>query len=115
MKASYALLLGILFLTISCQKTELKEPVPQCVEQLIDDFKNNDTFCETGKSVYRYYFQDMTVYVFNPGDCGADMMSEVYDENCNKLCSLGGIAGNFMCEDGNFWENATGETLIWQN
>lgn len=115
MKTIYLLIFGVILLASNCQQSELKAPVPKCMEQEIEEFKNDDTYCETGKSVYRYYFQDKFVYVFNPGDCGADMMSDVYDENCNKICSLGGIAGNLTCLDANFWENATSETLIWQN
>jgi len=65
--------------------------------------------------VFRYKFQDQFVYVFNPGNCGADMMSNVYDEDCFLICSLGGIAGNIMCNGENFTENATDETLIWEN
>ena len=105
----------LLFSIISCQKVELKEETPDCIQQKIIEFENNVNFCETGKSVYRYKFQDQFVYVFNPGDCGADMMSNVYDEDCLLICSLGGIAGIILCNDENFSEKATDETLIWEN
>ena len=103
MKTIYLLIISAVFLIANCQSPELADPTPKCIEQLINNFSSDDTFCETGKSVYRYNFNQEIVYVFNPGTCGADMMSDVYDENCNEICSLGGIAGNLTCLDEN-WE-----------
>ena len=88
---------------------------PVCIDQKIEEFKTSNLPCETGKSIYRYKFQDELVYVFGPGNCGADMMSDVYDEECNLICGLGGIAGNITCNGANFHEGATDETLIWKN
>lgn len=113
---TFNIVIAIIVLAFSnCQKTDVKIETPECMEQLIQDFETNDNFCETGKSVYRYTFQDQYVYVFNPGDCGADMMSDVYDEECNLICNLGGIAGNITCNDENFSEGATEGNLIWDN
>jgi hypothetical protein len=105
----------IVFSVTCCQKTELKEDTPECISQKINEYKHSTASCETGKSVYRYNFQGTFVYVFNPGDCGADMMSTVYDQECNVLCGLGGIAGNIMCNGDDFGKNATNETLIWED
>ncbi len=115
MKIFIILFTALLFSIISCQKVELKEDTPACIQQKIIEFENDVNFCETGKSVYRFKFQDQFVYVFNPGNCGADMMSDVYDQECNSICHLGGIAGNIMCNGENFSEKATDETLIWEN
>lgn len=105
----------LIFAFANCQKNEVSIETPECIEQLILEFETDVNFCETGKSVYRYTFQDQFVYVFNPGDCGADMMSNVYDEECNLICSLGGIAGNIQCNDENFSGGATEGNLIWEN
>lgn len=115
MKTINFIVIILIFAFSNCQKTDVKIETPECIEQNIQEFENDVNFCETGKSVYRYKFQDQFVYVFNPGDCGADMMSTVYDENCNSICGLGGIAGNIICNDDNFSEGATDETLIWEN
>ena len=105
----------LLFLFNSCQKTEMPaNENPDCLNKKIIEYKNSDLPCEAGKSIYRYTFQGKYVYVFNPGDCGADMMSDVFDEDCNRICELGGIAGNLMCNGENFWEEATDEILIWE-
>lgn len=106
------------FLTIlgvACQCEDPHTEAPVCISEQIQNFRSSDLICEEGASIIRYSFQDKLVYVFNPGNCGADMMSDVYDEYCNRICGLGGIAGNLMCKEVNFWDEATGETLIWKN
>lgn len=115
MKSLNIVIIILIFTFSNCQKTDVKIETPECMEQLIQEFENDVNFCETGKSVYQYKFQDQFVYVFNPGDCGADMMSNVYDAECNLICNLGGIAGIILCNDENFSAGATDETLIWEN
>jgi hypothetical protein len=106
---------ALLFSFNCCQKNEIREEATICIQQKINEFKSSATSCETGKTVYRYKFQEAYVYVFNPGNCGADMMSDVYDSQCNLICGLGGIAGNIMCNGKDFGKNASDETLIWKN
>jgi len=115
MKSINIIVVILILLMTHCQHVELNEDSPNCLEKKIVEFKNNKSLCESGKSIYRYSFQDHYVYVFNPGNCGADMMSDVYDEACNRICGLGGIAGNLMCNGENFWDQASDETLIWEN
>lgn len=111
-----ALATVFILLIFACQKND---PDPEgefeCIEKKITAYKANKIPCETGKSIYRYKFQGEIVYVFHPGDCGADMMSMVYDSECDEICGLGGIAGNAICNGDNFGQNATEETLIWKN
>ncbi len=109
------LLIISLLLLIKCHSAEIIPEIPECINEMIDSNDKSDYPCESGKSVYRYFFHDRYVYVFNPGDCGADMMATVYDQNCNSVCGLGGIAGNQVCEGVNFSEEATDETLIWED
>jgi hypothetical protein len=115
MKA-YIFLLTFVLLAVSCEKNNLNpEGESDCMLAKIEAYKASDLPCESGKSIYRYEFQGSYVYVFNPGNCGADMMSDVYDEDCNLICGLGGIAGNTMCNNEEFSTNATNELLIWEN
>ena len=103
-------------LITGCQKNIINvEDEVGCIVQKIESYKASDLPCKSGKSIYSYLFQGEIIYVFNPGDCGADMMSDVYDQECNLICGLGGIAGNLTCNNENFWEKATEETLIWEN
>lgn len=102
--------------TSGCQKSDINlEDNSDCIDLKIEAFKTSNLPCESGKSIYRYKFQDEFVYVFGPGNCGADMMSDVYDEECNLICGLGGIAGNITCNGENFGQNATEEILIWMD
>ena len=112
----YKLTIILILFFASCQKMEVNlEEESACISQKIEAYKTSKLPCEFGKSIYRYKFQGEYVYVFNPGNCGADMMSDIFDQNCNLICGLGGIAGNLICNNQNFWENSTDETLIWQN
>jgi len=108
---------SLLFLLVSCtfcQKVDFREHESSCLQNKIVEFESGDYACDKGATVYRYKFQGHFVYVFNPGPCGADMISPVYDENCNEICGLGGIAGNTMC-NGESFDKATDETLIWED
>ncbi len=77
---------------ISCNKEEIYNVIPRCINDLITEFKKSAS-CDDSK-VEQYLFQNQVVFVFKPGSCGADMQSEVFDMNCTILGSLGGITGN---------------------
>lgn len=111
MRITTILAFVVLFSIISCERLDLKENVPDCIENKILEFSES-SLCDQGASVYRYVFQNKFVYVFYPGNCGADMMATVYDQDCNAICGLGGFTGNVMCEGVRFDENATDEILI---
>jgi hypothetical protein len=112
MKMIIPFLLNIAF--TYCQKVDFREETGNCLKQKITEFEKGDYACDQGATVYRYKFQGRFVYVFNPGPCGADMISPVYDEDCVEICGLGGIAGNITCNGDNF-SSATDETLIWED
>jgi hypothetical protein len=111
------ILIGFAIITFvnSCEVLNLKENVQDCVKNKIKEFSKSSKICDQGASVYRYFFQDKYVYVFDPGNCRAEKIAEVFDENCNQICDLGGYMGNMICENTRFNENATDETLIWEN
>ena len=75
-----------------------------CMQQLIADFKTNNN-CNLAK-IELYSFQDKHVYVFETSACCCDRQDIVYDESCNILCSLGGIAGNAQCGGTTFYDHA---------
>lgn len=110
-------LIGLLCIIgiLGCEDLNLYEDVPKCIEKQIKEFRDAGATCDSGARVYRYDFQSMEVYLFDPGTCGADMEAPIYDEECNVLCALGGITGNIMCNDLVFADYATNETLIWKN
>ena len=104
-------ILFVAFFNTSCSKLDIKKGTPSCVKNKIQDF--NSTACEEGANVKSYEFQAMTVFVFDPGTCGADMTSEVIDEECNTLGYLGGIMGNSTI-NGESFESAEFKCVIWE-
>lgn len=96
----------------SCNKLEIEKGTPKCVTKKIKDFDREQS-CDKGVAVKEYIFQDEAVYVFDPGNCGADMTSEVIDSDCNSLGFLGGISGNLDI-NGEKFSNAIFQKIIWQ-
>ena len=113
MKQSISLLLVFIVIGFSnCQKLDIEKDTPKCIKNLIKDFDKKQT-CEKGVNVKKYTFQGITVYVFDPGTCGADMTSEVISSECNSLGFLGGITGNTDI-NGESFSNAILESTIWE-
>ncbi|MBK7959239.1 MAG: hypothetical protein IPK03_14775 [Bacteroidetes bacterium] len=76
------------FFLTSCSKSH----IPVCINKRIISFEKES--CSQGAQVEQYLFQSKTVFVFQPGNCGADMAAHVVDSNCADLGFLGGIMGN---------------------
>ncbi len=95
----------------SCNKPE---GVPKCIEDNISEYKANGCL----KIVPEYRFQGELVYVFESSYelCQiADMTADVYNENCELICSLGGIAGFVDCNGDDFYDNAHFVRNVWAN
>lgn len=82
----FLFLLG--FILTGCSKSN----IPACISKKITAFEKES--CSQGAQVEQYLFQSKTVFVFQPGNCGADMAAHVVDSNCIDLGFLGGIMGN---------------------
>jgi hypothetical protein len=96
---------------LSCEKPDIARGTPDCIITKISEFE--PIACEDGK-VDKYTFQGETVYVFDPGiECGADLSSEVVDEDAITLGNLGGISGNTIINGENF-SSAKFEKNIWE-
>ena len=87
---------------------------PTCLKAKIEQFSKSKASCPSGASMKQYTFQHKTVYVFDPGNCGADMASPVVDAHCNDIGSLGGFTGN-MKVNGEDFSSATYVKTIWSN
>jgi hypothetical protein len=88
----FALLFALITFISACNKQGIAKGTPACVKQKIKTFEKESACSDA--SVKEYTFQRKTVYVFEPGTCGADMTSEVIDSGCSSLGFLGGFAGN---------------------
>ncbi len=111
MKTLNLLIVLSLFLLTACEKIE--KDAPDCIKDLIKNHKNEMFLCETGASVKQYLFQGDYVYVFDPGNCGADMMAPVYSSDCKYLGGLGGFVGNIIINGVRFDQNSTYIKTIW--
>ena len=102
----------LLLLTIySCRKKDIEPGVPGPVEKHIVEF-SKDPVCDDAH-VDEYTFQQKTVYVFDYGTCGADMVSVVEDADGKNVGSLGGYSGN-MIINGEKFDSATFIRVVWE-
>lgn len=106
-------LIGIVFLTIffsGCHKDEFPDDTPRCIRKRILGESENCL-----QKVYKYQYNGNTVYLFINSKC-PDAYNDLYSEDCDLLCHPdGGLTGN---GDGNctdFYQNATSESLIWED
>jgi hypothetical protein len=101
----------LIFLFLACEKIELPDQAPNCLKKTIRRPANGTT---SPVSVWQYEWKDQLVFVFSPGCC--DINIEVYDSNCNYLCSpSGGFTGHGdgTCPD--FYSEAKNGILIWED
>ena len=102
---TYLFILGL----VSCQP--IKYGTPPCIKEKILDFETQ--CCDDGANVKEFKFQGEKVYVFDPGTCGADMTSQVFNENCSSLGYLGGITANNEI-NGEDFSNADFTVTCWE-
>ncbi len=98
---------------LSCNSEEIQKEVPNCIKDKIEEIEEQAVWNPPAK-IYSYRYKGETVY-YIPARC-CDIMSTLYDENCNILCSPDGdIAGNGdgLCPD--FFIGGTNEKLIWED
>jgi hypothetical protein len=113
MKKLVALFIILPMMFSYCRKTGKNEP--DCINDLIKNSANNMFLCDTGAHVDEYIFQGNQVYVFDPGNCGADMQAPVYDSNCMLIGALGGFTGNILINNIPFHLYAKFQKTIWRN
>lgn len=102
--------ISLIVLLVSCN--EIEKGTPDCIVEKIKEF-DRDGGCDD-RHADKYVFRGKDVYVMDPGTCGADMSSGVFDGECNLLGSLGGITGNTQIE-GEEFSTAVFIQTIWRN
>lgn len=105
----YLIILVPLLLLSSCGKDR-----PECIQDKIDAFIALNSECENAR-VAQYTFKDRTVYSLEDGICLSDGGAMIFDENCEEICYLWGIAGIMECENLVWEDNAVLEEIIWEN
>lgn len=108
---NFSFLILFFMLSVACEKNSEKSGIPECVNEIIVLLEKED--CPSVGMVVEYQFMGGTVYVIEPRNCGADLTSQVVDSNCQTLCYLGGITGNIMCNEVNFYDEATARKQVY--
>jgi hypothetical protein len=107
-----SLFILVVFFSVSCTKVgPIEEGTPSCIEDKIVEF-NKNSICDDA-NVKAYDFLNETVYVFEEGSCGADLVSSVYDNKCNKLGDIGGFSGNTSI-NGTDFSHASYLHTVWE-
>lgn len=102
-----------LLLGAACNNEDIPPEVPSCIMDKIEEIEGQSVWNPPAK-IYRYQYDGATVY-FVPSRC-CDIMSTLYDENCNIICSPdGGIIGNGDGQCPDFFANRTEERLVWSD
>lgn len=112
MKNIYVLLV-LVFSLFSCDKATDTAELPPCADELFELFTAENETCD-GAQVAIYMFQDMEVSVFAQGNCISDSSTSVFNEDCEEICFLGGIAGFQDCDGVNFYDNASLVRILWE-
>jgi hypothetical protein len=107
----------IIALLGACQKNNdcnnLPANTPLCLNEQINQLKSKPA-TNPAATVWQYEYNGQTVYYIPPSCC--DVMSQLYDNNCNLICNPdGGItgAGDGKCSD--FFNKRKNEKLIWKD
>jgi hypothetical protein len=93
------------------QDAGMQNSTPACILKKIERFSKES--CTKGPNVKEYTFQNKQVFVFDQGNCGNDMTSEVVDAECNTMGYLGGFTGNVKI-NGEDFEHALLIKLLWE-
>ncbi len=113
MKFTQFIVIALAIVVFFACKKEDPNSLPSCIDQKLVEFDFGGA-CPTGAKIDEFAFRGKTVFVFDPGTCGADLSSEVVDQNCNTLGYLGGFTGNTIIEGEDF-SSAQFVRNHWQN
>ena len=113
MKNTLIILFSIAFISLhSCKKPDLKEEVPNCIENKIQDILD-EPVRNPAAQVWKWE-DNANTYYYITSDC-CDQYNYLYDENCNVVCAPdGGFTG---AGDGNCptFQGQVVKTLVWED
>lgn len=107
-------LLGVLFILLNCDRKDDDITYPECLNNKINIVKNRPAQ-NPRVTLKKYNYKNKVVYAFfdlkEPD--GANM--EVYDENCNLVCSQGNAIDGTSFDTCIDWNNAAYISTVWSD
>ena len=102
----------LLFSTLACNKPNLEEDVPFCINNRIKKIMKEPVLNPPGE-VWKWETNSETYYYFSSGCC--DQLNYLYDDKCNEVCAPdGGFTGmgSGNCPE---FDSTLTKTLIWKD
>lgn len=112
MKKLLVLFYILLINSSDCKSKEVNE-IPVCIQEMITEISNQEV-ANPPIQIYSYTYNKQTVYYVTSKCC--DIPSNLYDQNCNRICSPdGGFTGkgDMKCVD--FFNKRIEEKLMWKD
>jgi hypothetical protein len=109
------LLVMILAVTSSCEKSNLPKGTPDCIQSSVNEGKKDANWKYARVDEYEY--QGKVVYAFEPDTrIIADASTDIFDRDCKRICSVGGFGGPMInqCNGENFFQKAKLLGNIWK-
>lgn len=96
-----------------CNKLDVPKDTPACIKKEIKKIQSENVWSPPA-SVWQYEYNGQTVYYISAH--AGDIPSELYDNNCNHICSPdGGFTGEGDGKCSDFISKRTNPKLIWQD
>lgn len=110
----YIILILFLVTLLSCKTDDTdNEKIPDCIKSTIENILDSEPKTPHAKFV-SYNYDNELVYWYDQGGTPEDRQDLVLNENCEIICTLGGIGAPLTdCVD---WENeAQFIEIIWED
>lgn len=116
MRLLSVLFISLGFLLSSCGKDDLSD----CLQEKLDAFESDATVCEStansiGGNLVTFTFRAQTVYCFNWGSCNPNKTIEIWSEDCELICEMGGPDLLTSCDGVPWADNSEEIDNLFQN
>ena len=114
MSFKYFYLSGLIAISCMACNSGKQQVEPPCITERIILFEETEV-CSSGASVREYKFDGDYVYVFDIGECSADIGQTVVNYNCDTIGYLGGYTENTTINGKVFYKKARLKRTLFSN
>ncbi len=104
-----SLFIGLAFYSCGDDDPEL----PACIDAELQTFITES--CAGSATLELWRFRGQDVYCFNSGTCISAPFADIYDAECNLICTLGGVDNNNDCDGAAWDQNASLTSVLFRN